>query len=633
MLISKITSPTFQRKLLASEEAEFSSVLKEGKKKLGNTGHSILILPSSSLPQEFNTGVGNLLDKEGMRFIDFAQKYWGINCIQLLPEGNFVPKAGSFFPYSGSSIDLGPQLINTELLTTPEYGNLLDKSDLEKIVNANKNINKNSRINYENLYNKNSANNIALRQAFENLLKADSTEKQNIIKDFEQYAESNKEWLEPTSIYEAFATKNGTRDTRKWSNFEHNFYNTDIVATKDRLKAISDLKASKEFSKEMKFYEFKQFLAEKHLSKAKQELNKKGIKLSGDVLIGFSFNEVWANPKAFLKDKSIGWGLYGLNFDSPDFEKVLRTKVRNFAKRYDCLRFDAAWTYIKQPIIDNVTKEVTYKENSSKILDIIEDEIIKIKSKDFNYSNLMYEFAADPNVFDINNEIKLNPNYKDKIKIYTSSNLSSDWGSTSAFKNKGWGNGSFVIGVSNHDSLPLKMEFNNLDKRKIQIEALSEILDIPKEELNTYKGFSQAKFAEPMRSKHSMFFFADALNIDKIYKNIAQNSIEDYRIKIPLNYQDDYFNAIQKGEGFNIMDALDKAFVAEGLDKKEAKLYKKIVKYKKILQDSEKNYKTNIYLKIAIGVGLGIGLIVLLVNKKAGKTGSNKKHNNQPTSK
>ena len=44
--------------------------------------------------------------------------------------------------------------------------------------------------------------------------------------------------------------KNGTRDTRKWSNFEHNFYNTDIVATKDRLKAISDLKASKEFSKE-----------------------------------------------------------------------------------------------------------------------------------------------------------------------------------------------------------------------------------------------------------------------------------------------------------------------------------------------------------------------------------------------
>ncbi len=89
MHIQEITTINFKRRLRSSEEAEFSAILKQGKEKLGNTGHSMLIVPTASLPQSINTGVGNLLDPEAMKFFDFAKQYWGINYIQTLPDGNY----------------------------------------------------------------------------------------------------------------------------------------------------------------------------------------------------------------------------------------------------------------------------------------------------------------------------------------------------------------------------------------------------------------------------------------------------------------------------------------------------------------------------------------------------------------
>ena len=143
------------------------------------------------------------------------------------------------------------------------------------------------------------------------------------------------------------------------------------------------------------------------------------------------------------------------------------------------------------------------------------------------------------------------------------------------------------------------------------------ILKIPEKDLNSYPAFLQAKFAEPMRSKHNMFFFASPLNIAEQYKQIKNNP-EDYRIKVPKDYQDKYFKALEKGEGFNVMDALEKAFVAEGLDKKEPELYKKIVKYKKILKSPKHRFsKKQIFIAlIGIKVILTASYIIYKKNKK-----------------
>lgn len=622
MLITFNTSLNFKRQLRPEEKAEFSDILQKAKEKVGNTGHSMLILPSASLPQELNTGMGNFLDKKGLEFVDFAKQYWGINYIQLLPEGNLkIVKGQQFLPYSGSSLDLGTHLINLELLTTKDYGELLSKSDIENVIKGN--IVSDTRVNFENVIHTKSPTDNSLRKAYNELKKADTPAKKQLLEEIKNYSEVNKEWLEPKSIYEALTKKYNSPITQNWNNFDKNLYNPDIVSIAERNKCIEGILRS-ELGEEARFYNFKQFLAEKHLAKAKTELNQKGIKLSGDLLVGFSRDEKWANPKAFHRDCSIGWGLPALNFNTTEGEKLFRQKVQNFAKRYDGIRIDASWSYIHQPIRNQITKTTSFQEHNEKILNIIDEEVQKIKGKDFNLENIMHEFIANPKDFSIFDGSTIKPICKDRVKIYPSSNMSFDWQTTSAFKKRGWKDGSYILGTTNHDSLPIRAEFKNLAKRTEQINILSNILNIPKEKLNNLSGFMQAKFAEPMRSKHNMFFFTEALNILDRYKDNV-NRCDDYRIKIPNDYQEQYFKSLEKGEGFNIMDALEKAFVAEGLDKKEPELFKNISKYNKILKSTEKSGKKKKIIFALIGIKLAITAVLLTHfknKKKAEKLGS-----------
>lgn len=620
MRVRNISNINFQRRLTKNEEVEFSAVLKQGKEKVGNTGHSMLIVPSASLPQKINTGVGNLLDEESGKFFDFAKQYWGINYVQLLPEGRYKTFGRDcVLPYSGSAFDLGPQMININLLTQKEFGNLLNKDDI-KYIESNVNYSTNNKVQFENVILKNSPHENMLRKAYTELVKADTPEKIQLLNEIEIFKEANKDWLEPKSIYEALSAKYQSRDTRTWSKFDHNLYNTDFVSIERRIATIKKIRESN-LGNEAKFYEFKQFLAENHLARAKSELNKKGLKLSGDMLAGFSFDEVWANPKAFIKDCSIGWGIPAINFETPEGEALIRRKVRNFAKRYDGIRLDASWAYITQPIHNYVTGEKTKKEYESMILDIIDDEIKRIKGKDFNLENIMHEFVANPRDFNLFDGTELRLLGKDRVKIYTSHNLTGNWATTTAFKDKGWKNGSYILGATNHDSYPLRKEFKNTKKCLGQKNVLSRILKIPRENLESYQGFIQAKFAEPMRSKHNMLFFTEALNLLDRYKD-NEHLKDDYKVKIPKNYQEEYFKSLEKGEGFNVMDALEKAFVAEGLNEKEPKLYKKIVKYKNILKSSKENSNlfSNRFVKwgVFLSTFILIGIITqsLINNKK-----------------
>lgn len=624
MHVTSINTLNFKRRLRPNEEADYSAVLKQGKEKVGNTGHSMLIVPSSSLPQEINTGVGNLLDTEAQKFMDFAKQYWGINYVQLLPDGHYKSKGGCYFPYSGSVFDLGSHNINPQLLTTEEYGRILSTEDVNTIANFNNIQSKDTKINFENVIKSDSPQEKMLRKAYKSLLESNTPQKKALLKELENFTQTNKEWLEPKAIFEALSLKYKNRDTRTWNEFDRNLYNDDVISFNDRENAIKGIRDC-DLGKESNFFEFKQFLAEKHLAKAKNELNQKGIKLSGDVLLGFSNDEVWANPKAFHKDVNVGWGLPALNLDVPEGEKVLRDKVRIFAKRYDGMRIDASWAYVNQPIRDNLTKEIISRNSyGSKFLDIIDDEVLKVKGKNFNLENVMHEFVADPNDFNVFDGFELKPLAKNRVKIYTSFNLHSDWATVDAYKKRGWKDGTYILGAANHDAFPLRVEFQNAEKRSEQIEVLSKILKLPKEKINTIQGFIQAKFAEPMRSKHNMFFFTDALNILERYKE-QFNKPDNYRVKIPKNYQENYFKALQNGEGFNMMDALEKAFKADGLDKKEPELYKKIVKYKEILQAPEghSGLSKTIIGGIVVGVCVLLGGIYILYNKnkKAEKFG------------
>ena len=556
---------TFQRRLKNNEIPDYQSTLIQAKNKAGNRGKSLLIVPSTSLPNE--TGVGSLGTEESAKFFDFAKTYWGINEIQLLPTGQYHCHNGEYPIYSGTSMDLGEQNIDIKKYTSPE--------DYSKLI-AN---NKNSNIRFENVIGKDSPQEKILYKIYE----------EGKFKDaFEAYKKENESKLEAKALYRALRDINNTNDYTQWINIDKNLFNSDIVTEAERKNRINEIKQIK--NKDIDFYYFKQFLAEDSLKNAKNELNKKGLKLDADMLCGFSYDEVWANPKAFLKNTTVGWGLPALNLDTPEGEKLLREKVNFYTKRFDGIRVDAAWTYVMQPQIQN--NDTKRKFYDGKILDIIEDEAQKVKGKDFR--NIMYEFATSGENFSVYDSYTLKPCVKDRIKIYTSDYLSQDWGSNDAFLKRNWAPDSFIIGATNHDSG--KIKYNNT-----QAKVLADILKIPQKQLQNQKEFIQAKFAEPAGAYHNMIFFSDALGLNDQFLN-NEDKTKNYRVGISKDFENKYFKALENKEGYNPMDALAKNFKAQGLDKTEAKLYKKILKYKKILEQKENCSNNNLFLKIGIGI-------------------------------
>ena len=588
MQINSINALNFQRKLKPSEEKEYFDTLKQAKEKLGNNGKSTLIIPSSSLPNKI--GVGNFANKEGEDFSNFIKKYWDINEIQLLPIGQYHFHGKDVPFYSGSSMDLGNHIINIE--------DFVSKKELEKIIKAN---NLKDEVNFKNIIEKNSTQEIVLKNLYNNL-------DINMQNDFEIYKKNNAELLETKALYQALKEINNNYDYNNWNEIDKNLFNPDVVKITEREKRIKEIYSQK--SKEIDFYKFKQFLAEKSLSKSKAILNSKGIKLNGDMPCGFSYDEVWANPKAFIKDASIGWNLPALDLDSIEGKELLRKKVNLYSRRFDGFRVDAAWSYISQPIIkDGVKNNKYYKEE---ILNLIEDEVKKVKGNNYNLNNISYEFITSPDNFNIFEGNQIKPFIKKRMNIFTSDYIKEDWGTNSSFLKRGFAKNNFILGATNQDSK--KMNFNP-EETKI----LSKLLNIPAEKINSTNEYIKSRLAENYSAYNNMIYFTDALGLED--KRNKYGSLNSYKTIVPHNFEEEYINSIEKNKGFNPMDALAKNFKAKGLDKTEKELYKKIVKYRDILENKpslKTPYKTISIILGSFGI-LAYGMYAYLTKQKSSK--------------
>ena len=306
MKISAVNNQiNFGRNLSPVELKDYKTTLKEGKELVGQTGKSVFIMPSSCLPQtdSFNSGIGNLSSDISQDYLRYMRDYTGFNIVEDLPAGQ-IPKgkSGFYCAYDSSAFALGNHQINPELLTTKEFGYILKPNEVKEIASSNTSPLKDELVNFSNVMDNDGAQNRVLKKAFSRFEKLN--EKNPLKQKFEQYKKDNDFWL----------------------NFK------------------------REGEENQEFFKFKQFLADEHLRIGKEKLNKEGIKLCGDCLIGFSEDEVRAFPKAFKKDSFIGmpeWGLPALNYEEVTKEgseanKLLKAKVQTFAKRYDMIRFDVA---------------------------------------------------------------------------------------------------------------------------------------------------------------------------------------------------------------------------------------------------------------------------------------------------
>lgn len=232
-----------------------------------------ILMHISSLPSKYGIGT---FGQEAYDFVDFleqaGQKYW-----QILPVG--CTSYGDS-PYSSFSTFAGnPYFIDLEVLCgqgllTQEECESFDWGDDPKNVDYAKL--------FESRYQ-------VLHLAF------DRDQKLLSSKEFKDWCEENREWLDDFALYMAVKFDS---DMVSWQEWEEGI----------RTRKPKAMKACrKKLQKEILFFQYTQYKFFEQWNKLKQYANDKGIKIIGDIPIYVAGDsaDTWANPELFLFDKKL----------------------------------------------------------------------------------------------------------------------------------------------------------------------------------------------------------------------------------------------------------------------------------------------------------------------------------------
>ena len=618
----------FRRRHTAAEEKEMAQVDAQAKQLLGNTGHSVLILHDACLPQSpaRNTGVANILNTESGAVFDFAKTYFGINTIEVFPQGEYVKKhkTGLVCPYGYSALGLNDSLIDAESLTTPKWHSILLPQEFKEIVESNDTLDKQSVVNYENINSRGSVFNVNMRRAYDRFMALDSEDALRV--EFENFKHENDSWLTPKAVYNLIKKENRGRDWEQWqSALDQQLYLKQSEFTpQDRQFRINDLLRNNK--KEADFFKFKQFIAEKHLQEGRNILHEKGLKLFGDITVSFSQDEKWANPEAFLLDHYVGandWKAPCLNYpalldENSAASELLKLKSRLAARRYDGTRIDVSWMYVRPKMIDAATGNIERIELGDTALRLIEREFELIHGENYSPQNILHEFKAGHEDFSMFKNGALRPEVASRVSILESDNLEYNWGHADAyFKTHGMAQDSVIYGVGDHTAQPLRQIAAGMDdvvagargggrvvRLYNQADVLAEVFNDSAENMLRPADFIRAKFADTMGAKHNFMFFMDPLGCISRFDSQGLNRKENYRYKMLPDFKELYHRAVQKGQALNLPDALAKAFERAGLDKEHKELYDKLCKFAKILKEKEPTEFADKFENTSKGLGV-----------------------------
>lgn len=282
-----------------------------------------ILLHISSLPNKY--GIGSL-GKSAYDFVDFLNEA-GQSIWQILPIG---PTSYGDSPYSSlSSFAFNPYFIDLEILVDD---GLLGKDDLP-------NENNSRRIDYSYLYD----------TRFNILYKAYLNRKP-YEKEFLEFVESEKEWLDDYALYMVLK---GYCNNKAWNEWYDDF----------KYKNLDSITwAKNEFKDIILSHKFNQFLFYKQFQKLKSYANSKGIKIMGDMPIYCAYDsaDVWANPHYFELDNKLNpinvagcppdqftedgqlWGnpLYNYELMKDDNYSWWVRRVKHSLRMFDILRID-----------------------------------------------------------------------------------------------------------------------------------------------------------------------------------------------------------------------------------------------------------------------------------------------------
>lgn len=291
-----------------------------------------VIMHIASLPGKFGIGT---FGKEAYEYVEFlfesGLKYW-----QILPLGQ---TGYGDSPYQSFSAFAGnPYFIDFDILN--KEGFLKEEEYIDENYGDNEEY-----IDYGLLF---EVKYLVLRRAYENFKSLDND---YLKKDFNNFIEDNKSWLDDYSLYMSVKGKFNLVSWQEW----------DEDIKKRKPEAITRYK--EELSDEVGFWSFVQFIFFKQWNELKSYANEKGIKIIGDIPIYVAEDsaDVWSTPEAYLissdtlKPIAVAgcppdafsetgqlWGnpLYNWEYMNKTGYKWWIKRVRESLKLYDVVRID-----------------------------------------------------------------------------------------------------------------------------------------------------------------------------------------------------------------------------------------------------------------------------------------------------
>jgi 4-alpha-glucanotransferase len=269
-----------------------------------NVRNLVLSIHDPSFPSTptGDTGRGSPYSEGGLRFLEFAREL-GFNGIQLGPQGQTSEDNPS--PYDGTLFSRNVLNVALASLTHEEWGGLLRPERVQALVASRPGGQ--GRAQHRHAFR---AQDEALEEAWATFRhkRAQATPGGAIswlAQHFDTFRREHHEWLERDALYDVLCTEHGRPYWKEWpSEWDRRLWSPrpgeEATFTKRRQVLLA------KYAGQVEAYAFRQFLVHSQHAALRERTVAWGLKLYGDLQIGFSPRDAWAYQGLFLGSYLMG---------------------------------------------------------------------------------------------------------------------------------------------------------------------------------------------------------------------------------------------------------------------------------------------------------------------------------------
>ncbi|MBN1207820.1 MAG: 4-alpha-glucanotransferase [Myxococcaceae bacterium] len=269
----------------------------------------VLGIHDSSFPSEpqEDIGRGSPYSRGAARFLEFAREL-GFTGIQLGPQGQTSEFNAS--PYDSTLFSRNVLNIPAAALVEPDQGALLSPDGLSSLVDSlPAGVGPGAR--YRHAFR---AQHAALDEVWATFQRRRAQEQvhpaiERLSLGLDAFQKEHRDWLLRDALFEALCVEHGQRDWRRWTGQGEAALDARLFAPAPGEEAACEARGRALLSKYAELierYAFQQLLVHTCHMKLRDQAVGLGLKLYGDLQIGFSLEDAWAWQELFLRTYLMG---------------------------------------------------------------------------------------------------------------------------------------------------------------------------------------------------------------------------------------------------------------------------------------------------------------------------------------